>query len=228
LEKGARPQIPLVCACHPYYLFSRFLIGRRPVRWYNIPPPPQKRKGDGEASVADATADGPVEMDSRPINFDTFVPTHDPSLAAPSVPHPLPIPGLEFNSVKGSGLPGPKATRDEAFMRALGAMFWTGYWSAVYYVRSHRSTDFVCFFVLIVIFDTFRGKAGITQLQHKILERTMLFHTMKNIWVMATMLTATATMIMRISFQRNAEAAIGYTRVCSSVRSCLKIVRSSV
>lgn len=67
------------------------------------------------------------------MNFDTFVPDHDPSLA-------LPIPPYSTTRVPdraGHYLPeppGPIISQDEAFTRALDAMYWAGYYSAIYHV----------------------------------------------------------------------------------------------
>lgn len=57
---------------------------------------------------------------SVPLNFNTFVPSHDPtlpSLAATDTQNLTDIP------------------QDEAFRNALNSMYWTGYWTAVYHVR---------------------------------------------------------------------------------------------
>lgn len=62
--------------------------------------------------------------DSQPLNFDTFMPSHDPTLGVPAPPQP--------------GVQDPRsstATQDEAFNNAMGAMYWAGYWTAVYHVR---------------------------------------------------------------------------------------------
>lgn len=116
------------------------------LRWYNVPPPLSKLKGSKDefpvrpATKSNAESDIPhKEGDSCPVNFDTFVPDHDPSLALPTPPylaarvpdraeHYLPEP------------PGPIISQDEAFTRALDAMYWAGYYSAIYHVR-----DFIPF-----------------------------------------------------------------------------------
>lgn len=66
---------------------------------------------------------------SRPLDFETFVPNHDPSLAQPSQA------GFETYAIPPA--PGEPVDRDEAFNRALGAMYWAGYWTAVYHVSLH-------------------------------------------------------------------------------------------
>jgi len=63
---------------------------------------------------------------SRPVDFETFVPNHDPSLAQPSQ--------AAFETYATPPAPGEHVSRDEAFDRALGAMYWAGYWTAVYHV----------------------------------------------------------------------------------------------
>jgi hypothetical protein len=81
----------------------------------------------------------PDPENSCPLNFETFVPNHDPSLAQPSQP--------AYETYGIPPAPGEYVSRDEAFNRALGAMYWTGYWTAVYHVSptSHQlGTDSMC------------------------------------------------------------------------------------
>jgi len=95
-------------------------------RWYNVPPDPSKLKKSAVVPQDPQTMH-PDQENSRPLNFDTFVPSHDPSLTqAPQL-------ALEPNGVPP--VPGEHVSRDEAFNRALGAMYWAGYWTAVYHVR---------------------------------------------------------------------------------------------
>ena len=66
------------------------------------------------------------EEDTAPLDFDTYVPTHDPSLAQASdtaMTTPFFVPP-----------PSTMVSRDEAFNNALSAMYWGGYWTAVYHV----------------------------------------------------------------------------------------------
>ncbi|KAF5361695.1 hypothetical protein D9758_007340 [Tetrapyrgos nigripes] len=76
------------------------------------------------------------EEDSQPIDFNTFVPSHNPELDLP-VPEQTPaIPGPDFSAFYSNMLPElsePMVSQDEAFTRALGAMYWGGYWTAVYH-----------------------------------------------------------------------------------------------
>jgi hypothetical protein len=95
-------------------------------RWYNVPPDPAKLK-KSVVALRDPPNMQPDPDDSYPLNFDTFVPSHDPSLAQALQP------ALEPSGIPP--VPGEYVSRDEAFNRALGAMYWTGYWTAVYHVR---------------------------------------------------------------------------------------------
>ncbi|KAH9487231.1 hypothetical protein JR316_0001300 [Psilocybe cubensis] len=113
--------------------------------WYNIPFDPSKKpaaKALLNAAVGTTTATPPTapsdgaETDSKPIDFDTFVPTHDPSLDIPSVPTPtageLPTMPSEASYIPDS-VAGSIVSQDEAFQRALTAMYWGGYWTAMYH-----------------------------------------------------------------------------------------------
>lgn len=68
-----------------------------------------------------------MEEDSRPLDFNTFVPTHDPSLDAAA------------ELLGRSTVQMPLVGQDEAFRKALDAMYWAGYWTAVY--QCHRQQD---------------------------------------------------------------------------------------
>jgi len=64
------------------------------------------------------------EHDSVPLNFNTFVPSHDATL-----------PNLAATGTQNlAGI-----SQDEAFRNTLNAMYWTGYWTAVYHVRGSLS-----------------------------------------------------------------------------------------
>lgn len=76
----------------------------------------------------------PDPENSRPLDFETFVPDHDPSLAQPSQ--------AAFETYGIPLAPGEHVSRDEAFNRALGAMYWVGYWTGIYHVsRITLTTD---------------------------------------------------------------------------------------
>lgn len=73
--------------------------------------------------------------DSRPLDFETFVPNHDASLAAPLPPYsPDQVP--DFSGYMPEPL-GATVSQDEAFTRAIGAMYWAGYYTAIYHVSSN-------------------------------------------------------------------------------------------
>ena len=76
---------------------------------------------------------GTNEEDSTPIDFDTYTPTHDPSLAeaAPSAAQ-----GPDSSQYAIPLASGSSVGADEAFQKALSATYWAGYWTAVYHVRS--------------------------------------------------------------------------------------------
>jgi len=101
--------------------------------WYNTPVDSSVKKTLEVASQVPA-ANIPAtsvesideeETDSRPLNFETFVPTYDPSLPAPPV----------MTQDYASDVPaGAVVSQDEAFAKALNAMYWGGYWTAMYHV----------------------------------------------------------------------------------------------
>lgn len=116
-------------------------------RWYNVPPSPSKSKKKNQKSTSKPTANSSSshqasgEADnSTPLNFDTFVPTHDPTLASAqnasgsAPPHPPSFPGPDYAQYYLPNPPGPMVGQDEAFQRALSSMYWGGYWTAVYHV----------------------------------------------------------------------------------------------
>ena len=90
------------------------------IRWYNIPVESSTSANPVTSAIP---TEGAAEIDSQPINFDTFVPTHNPSLdhlsssLAPPMDHATIV------------------SQDEAFSRALNAMYWGGYWTAMYHAR---------------------------------------------------------------------------------------------
>ncbi|KIJ59809.1 hypothetical protein HYDPIDRAFT_32797 [Hydnomerulius pinastri MD-312] len=105
-------------------------VKRSPL-WYNKPytgPPSQSAAPE---STTNTSKSMPTEPDTAPLDFNTFVPSHDPSLPIPSEPPQL-----------NSFIPAPSTTmvsRDEAFNNALSAMYWSGYWTAVYHAQSQSS-----------------------------------------------------------------------------------------
>lgn len=110
--------------------------------WYNIPynSSKEKAKTPNSTKVASAEAASQAtaadEEDSAPLDFDTFVPSYDPSLPVPS--EAPAVPESSFS------IPAPSTTmvsRDEAFSRALSAMYWGGYWTAVYHCQNQHSSQ---------------------------------------------------------------------------------------
>ncbi|KAK7041795.1 hypothetical protein VNI00_009084 [Paramarasmius palmivorus] len=106
--------------------------------YYNVPPAKKaKIHHEVTSSVAIPTTakDEDEEGDSQPIDFETFVPTHDPgAFEAPSNTN-----GVNYStwSTALPDPPGSMVSQDEAFNRALGAMYWSGYWTAVYHCHKH-------------------------------------------------------------------------------------------
>lgn len=105
-----------------------------------MPVDPSKKPADAPlpsvpavvAPTFPAAAAEDAEGDSQPLNFDTFVPTHDTTLESTDAP---------ANPVAADYIPdtpaGPMVSQDEAFSRALSAMYWGGYWTAMYHVRGY-------------------------------------------------------------------------------------------
>lgn len=107
--------------------------------WYNVPPPSNLQTSKIEAHAGPMSkSNAELEtMDSQPLDFDTFVPDHDPSLAPPV----LPFSAAQAQDRTGYYLPDPPGSvvsQDEAFARALDAMYWAGYYSAVYHCRRNN------------------------------------------------------------------------------------------
>ncbi|EGN91797.1 hypothetical protein SERLA73DRAFT_192009 [Serpula lacrymans var. lacrymans S7.3] len=99
--------------------------------WFNVP---ITRSSHNAASAVDISQDDlSMEDDSKPIDFESFVPTHDPSLALPELPDPPPV--SEPNYLMSSTYNPLEVDQDEAFSRALNAMYWGGYWTAVYHCQ---------------------------------------------------------------------------------------------
>ncbi|PSR76843.1 hypothetical protein PHLCEN_2v8157 [Hermanssonia centrifuga] len=114
--------------------------------WYNVPPVEEKKangRPSRDARIAQVTEEEDEEIadDSAPLNFDTYVPTHDPSLASAIPAHPPAIPGLDYSQSYLPGPPGTMVSQDEAFTRALSAMYWGGYWTAVYHCQRYPQSQ---------------------------------------------------------------------------------------
>lgn len=106
---------------YPRFLCCLLIIPR----WYAPPPKPQE-EGEEEEEDQDEEEENTGEIehatvpDSAPIDFNTFVPLHDPTLgvAQTSATH-------DFT----------KLTKDQIFEKALSASYWAGYWTGMYHVR---------------------------------------------------------------------------------------------
>jgi hypothetical protein len=117
------------------------------------------RKVQIEADIQDEDMDDTVDTtnpnhattSTAPFDFASFVPTHDPSLglglgvgvgvgpgSSAALPPAFGQPGQYASaSASASTATGENVkivSRDEAFQNALSSMYWTGYWTAAYYV----------------------------------------------------------------------------------------------
>lgn len=94
--------------------------------WYNVPPS-SCATGAGSEPLSsvheqqEGSSARVLEHDSTPLNFNTFVPSHDPVLSN--------LAATDTQNLTST-------SQDEAFKNALNAMYWTGYWTAVYHRRS--------------------------------------------------------------------------------------------
>jgi hypothetical protein len=108
--------------------------------WYNIPPSPSRLNKSAPQASAGPASDKEngheADVDSHPLDFESFVPKHDPSLAL-SVPPYSSVAVPDYSGYYAQEPPGEMVSQDEAFTRAMGAMYWAGYYTAIYH--SHRS-----------------------------------------------------------------------------------------
>ncbi|EKM60406.1 uncharacterized protein PHACADRAFT_246301 [Phanerochaete carnosa HHB-10118-sp] len=115
-------------------------VKRSPL-WYNVPPSPSKlanSKGkSGKTSAAVAVSQAVDAADSKPVDFNTFVPSHDPSLARTSGTAQGAESLADHSQSYLPGPTGPIVGQDEAFEKALSAMYWSGYWTAAYHYHGH-------------------------------------------------------------------------------------------
>ncbi|EPQ61190.1 hypothetical protein GLOTRDRAFT_109348 [Gloeophyllum trabeum ATCC 11539] len=94
--------------------------------WYNTPAIQKTpQAGPSSPNKRTKTKTAPAD-DSQPLNFENFVPNHDPSLAANGAGPTYASPGI--------------VGQDEAFTRAVEASYWSGYWTAVYHYHRHMPT----------------------------------------------------------------------------------------
>ncbi|KAJ4477882.1 hypothetical protein C8J55DRAFT_515756 [Lentinula edodes] len=134
--------------------------------WYNTPPPSSKKQKTshplppsvvdvaattsvkGPAVSTGTEADVAIESDSKPLDFATFIPTHDAGLSLPGSAPPRMMPegsnGVSkpdlssYYTTALSSDPGSMVSQDEAFKRALEATYWSGYWTAVYHSQNQK------------------------------------------------------------------------------------------
>ncbi|KAF9007944.1 hypothetical protein BDQ17DRAFT_1350298 [Cyathus striatus] len=114
--------------------------------WYNNPPAKIATKSttstenNVETNGTTSMEGKAAEDDSQPLNFDTFVPTHDPALNHGKAP----VHSADESYVPLEGV-GTSVSRDEAFKNALNATYWAGYWTAMYYCQGRSSQkQFTC------------------------------------------------------------------------------------
>ena len=111
--------------------------------WYNIPPEPKPAPAGGGGGLAGQAIAQAMAMQERQMNgveflngqqedgeqaeYDAYEEGNE-GVAQATMP-----PDLGAYHGKGVG-------QDEAFSRAMNAMYWTGYWTAVY----HVSRSYLC------------------------------------------------------------------------------------
>ncbi|CAE6467673.1 unnamed protein product [Rhizoctonia solani] len=108
--------------------------------WYAPPPKPQKdddgeeddeegEEGEVEEEENGDEAEHATVPDSVPIDFNTFVPSHDPTLGVAQTS----VTGLQPSATTNDFT---KLTKDEIFEKAVSASYWAGYWTAMYHARN--------------------------------------------------------------------------------------------
>ncbi|KAG8678818.1 hypothetical protein FRC09_019514, partial [Ceratobasidium sp. 395] len=121
--------------------------------WYAPPPKSQDEEEqedneeeqgeEGEVDAEDnALEEGEeAEPDSVPIDFNSFVPSHDPTLGSNTVAT-APALGPYVPTTLTTVASDPTTlTRDEIFEKAVSASYWAGYWTAMYYASSVKSVE---------------------------------------------------------------------------------------
>ena len=88
-------------------------------RWYNVPLSPSKltngKKKAKQAGAAVTTSQVDDAVDSKPLDFNTFVPSHDPSLAMNG---DVAQGSADYSQSYLPGPTGPIVGQDEAFEKA--------------------------------------------------------------------------------------------------------------
>lgn len=134
MESGIRQKVPVVRLV-PLHLDGRMSNRLLCIRWYNKPyiaprKPSARTHSTAPSLPQEQDTDDP---DTAPLDFGTYVPTHDPSLAIQSDEAAASL----TTATAPFFVPPPSTmmvSRDEAFQNALSAMYWSGYWTAVYHV----------------------------------------------------------------------------------------------
>ncbi|KAF8665099.1 hypothetical protein AX16_000567 [Volvariella volvacea WC 439] len=112
-----------------------------PDRWYNIPQKINDNKTVDSSSSVPAKGTADAENDSQPLDFNTFVPAYNPAL---ELPGPLEFDDSPQPATHSSSSRGRHAffiNQDEAFRRASDAMYWAGYWTAMYHCQKYYGSQ---------------------------------------------------------------------------------------
>ncbi|KAF8876483.1 hypothetical protein BD779DRAFT_1650769 [Infundibulicybe gibba] len=102
--------------------------------WYNVPLKPAEPidPPSTNSPFIETKSDG--DTDSKPIDFDSFIPSHNPTLNLPAQTE-IPEPDYALST------PAHIVSQDEAFQRALSAMYWGGYWTAMYHCQRNTRNE---------------------------------------------------------------------------------------
>ncbi|KAK0432749.1 uncharacterized protein EV420DRAFT_1603805 [Desarmillaria tabescens] len=112
---------------------------KRSPLWYNVPVSDDSKVEEDDTEnlsfpEEEDDDDESDDDDSKSIDFKTFVPSHDASLNS----------GEDLVTDASSSPPQPPAetvSQDEAFTRAVNAMYWAGYWTAMYQCQRNNVVD---------------------------------------------------------------------------------------
>ncbi|KAG9121317.1 hypothetical protein FRC07_002759 [Ceratobasidium sp. 392] len=122
--------------------------------WYAPPPKPQENDEEEEGNEEEEGEEGEVEgednlleegeeaePDSMPIDFDSFVPSHDPTLGNKTTTIAPALGPYVPNALSAAAPDATTLTRDEIFEKAVSASYWAGYWTAMYHASSVKSVE---------------------------------------------------------------------------------------
>ncbi|KAG6874160.1 hypothetical protein C0995_005578 [Termitomyces sp. Mi166 len=96
--------------------------------WYNTPKVVGKNNHTGSNGKI-PILESDEQENSRPLDFETFMPSHNPALDVSPTLVPENPPQFLLDASRCI------VSQDEAFTRALGAMYWSGYWTAMYHAQ---------------------------------------------------------------------------------------------